>query len=129
MRIIEKNIFMSLIIIVILLHIPVHIDAAAPNVSSTNKLINQYFMDGLSFYLQRDFKNASELWQKVLELEPSHSRARIYFEKAFKKYQNMEINFYHGLKLYTEVKYREAIVFFKKALFVNPRHSKALYYT
>lgn len=93
-----------------------------------NSKIEELFMKGLNYYIQRDFKRASESWEKVLNLEPTHSRAKIYFEKAFKKYQNMEINFYQGLHKFSDEKFREAIPFFKKTLFINPRHKKALYY-
>ncbi len=96
----------------------------------TNKieLINKYFKKGVTYYITRDFKKASEMWKKVLEIEPSHKRAKIYFEKAFKKYQKMEVNFYTGLDYFSKRKYRKAIKYFKRTLLINPRHKKAKYY-
>ena len=49
-------------------------------------------------------------------------------EKAFTKYNTMEVNFYQGLDYFNMEKYGEAIPHFKKTLMVNPRHQKALYY-
>lgn len=90
--------------------------------------IEKYFMDGVNYYIGRDFKNAAEMWKKVLDLEPSHKRARMYFEKAFNKYQDMQVNYYKGLKKYKANECRDAIPYFKKALLINPRHEKARQY-
>jgi len=65
--------------------------------------IEKYFMDGVNYYIGRDFINAAEMWKKVLDLEPSHKRARMYFEKAFNKYQDMQVNYYKGLKKYMQM--------------------------
>ncbi len=86
------------------------------------------FTRGLNYYIQREFKKAAEEWKKILDRNPTHARAKIYMEKAFLKYNAMEINFYKGLDKFNQEKYAEAIPFFKKTLMINPRHKKAIYY-
>ena len=81
--------------------------------------IQFFFMEGLSFYVKRDFKRASELWWDVLELEPSHNKAKIYYEKAFKKYQDMTVNFLTGKKMYNKAGYKDAITYLKRTLFIK----------
>lgn len=123
-----KYIILFLVLIVFLYVPNVYAVRASKGIGEKDKIIDQYFMEGINFYLKRDFKNASELWKKVLELQPTHNRAKIYFEKAFQKYQDMEINFYHGLYYFTKEKYNDAIKYFKKTLLINPKHKKAIYY-
>lgn len=92
------------------------------------EIIEKYFMDGVNYYIARDFKNAAEMWKKVLDLEPTHKKARMYFEKAFEKYQTMQVNYYKGLREYKKGNCKKAIPFFKKTLLINPRHEKARHY-
>lgn len=86
------------------------------------------FTKGLNYYIQREFKLAAEEWKKLLDRNPEHSRAKIYMEKAYAKYNEMEINFYKGLGLFVKEQYCESIPFFKTTLMINPRHEKATYY-
>lgn len=90
--------------------------------------VEAVFTRGLSYYIQREFKKAALEWKKLLDRNPNHSRAKIYMEKAFTKYNNMEINFYKGLDLFNKEKHREAIPFYQRTLMINPRHLKAIYY-
>ncbi|MBU1077629.1 MAG: hypothetical protein KKH98_10075, partial [Spirochaetes bacterium] len=90
--------------------------------------VETIFTRGLNFYIQREFKKAALEWKKLLDRNPYHSRAKIYMEKAFTKYNEMEINFYKGLDQFNLEQYREAIPFFQNTLMVNPRHQKAIYY-
>ncbi len=90
--------------------------------------VETIFTRGLNYYIQREFKRAALEWKKVLDRMPTHSRAKVYMEKAYKKYNKMEINFYKGLDKFNLEKYREAIPYFKKTLMINPRHKKAIYY-
>ena len=90
--------------------------------------VETIFTRGLNFYIQREFKKAADEWKKVLDRMPTHTRAKIYMEKAYSQYNRMEINFYKGLDKFNLEKYKEAIPFFKKTLMINPRHKKAMYY-
>lgn len=123
-----KNIILFLVLIVFLYVPNAYAVRPSKGIGEKDKIIDQCFMEGINFYLQRDFKKASELWKKVLEMQPTHNRAKIYFEKAFQKYQDMEINFYHGLYCFTKEDYHKAIEYFKKTLLINPGHKKAIYY-
>ena len=92
------------------------------------RMIKQYFMEGVKYYIQRDFKNAANLWQKVLDLDPDHKKAKEYFEKAAKLYTDMEGSFYKGIDSFNKEKWKRAISSFERTLFINPRHEKAIYY-
>ncbi|MBU1077937.1 MAG: hypothetical protein KKH98_11635, partial [Spirochaetes bacterium] len=127
----KKLILFLLLLLTVALFLPVTgVNAVRPSkgVGEKDKIIDDFFMQGLKSYIQRDFKGAAESWQKVLELQPTHNRAKIYFEKAFYKYQTMETNFYRGLNHFNKENYKTAIPFFKETLIVNPRHQKAIYY-
>ncbi len=56
-------------------------------VTSTYALesIETIFTRGLNYYIQREFKNAAIEWKKVLDLDPNHTRARTYMERAYSK--------------------------------------------
>jgi len=92
--------------------------------NTNQELINKYFQEGINFYIARDFKSAAEMWKKVLDLEPTHQQAKIYFEKAYEKYQEMMMNYYKGIESYKKDKCNEAIDYFKKSLLINPRFEK-----
>ena len=62
--------------------------------------IKQLFMDGVNYYIQRDFKNASDKWDQVLGLDPDHEKAKEYYEKAFNLYDDMQQNYFKGLELF-----------------------------
>ena len=64
--------------------------------------VEAVFTRGLSYYIQREFKKAALEWKKLLDRNPNHNRAKIYMEKAFTKYNNMEINFYKGLDFFNK---------------------------
>jgi len=93
-----------------------------------NKQIESIFTRGLNYYIQREYKKAAMEWKKVLDIDPTHERSREYMEKAFSKYNMMEVSFYQGLDLFNAEQYEEAIPYFKQVLMINPRHEKALYY-
>ncbi|MBN1898301.1 MAG: hypothetical protein JW827_05960 [Spirochaetes bacterium] len=119
------------IIFTIILFFSIFPDFLLCQVQSNTKnsnIIETYFLEGVNFYISRDFKNAAEMWKKVLDREPSHKRARMYFEKAYDKYQEMETNFYQGLRRYKNDECEKAIPYFKRTLLVNPRHEKARHY-
>ncbi|MDD5066961.1 MAG: tetratricopeptide repeat protein [bacterium] len=121
----------TLPLILILIFVPVLSPflAAQTGVSmSREKLLESFFQKGVNYYIQRDFKSATQEWKKVLEIEPSHQKAKIYFEKAFTKYQDMEKNYYLGLAQFNQGQCEKAIPYFKNTLLINPRHKKALYY-
>ncbi|MBN1897158.1 MAG: tetratricopeptide repeat protein [Spirochaetes bacterium] len=84
------------------------------------------FTRGLNYYIRREFKLAAEEWKNLLDQNPNHTRAKTYMEKAYNKYNQMEINFYKGLHFFLKEQYCESIPFFKNTLMINPRHEKAL---
>jgi len=86
------------------------------------------FTKGLNYYIKREFKLAAEEWKRLLDRNPNHSRAKAYMEKAYNKYNEMEINFYKGLQLFLKEQYCDAIPFFKNTLMINPRHERATNY-
>ena len=86
------------------------------------------FTKGLNYYIKREFKLAAEEWKRLLDRNPNHSRAKAYMEKAYNKYNEMEINFYKGLQLFLKEQYCDAIPFFKNTLMINPRHERATHY-
>lgn len=93
-----------------------------------NKIIKKYYMEGMNYYLQYDFKNALKLWKKVVKIEPSHKKAKIYFKKAFKKNKDIKLSLNNGKNSFNQKKYLEALSHFKKIFFINPKHKKALNY-
>lgn len=98
------------------------------NTGYTSEPIETIFTRGLSYYIQREFKKAALEWKKLLDRNPNHRRAKLYMEKAFTKYNNMEINFYKGLDNFNKSRFKESIPFFQKTLMINPRHQKGIYY-
>ena len=76
--------------------------------------VESIFTRGLNYYIQREFKKAALEWKKLLDREPNHGRAKQYMEKAFSKYNIMEINFYRGLNQFNQEQYRESIPYFQK---------------
>ncbi len=99
-----------------------------PEMLSAYETDETIFIKGLNYYIKREFKTAAEEWKKVLDRNPAHTRAKLYMEKAYQKYNDMEINFYTGLGLFLKEKYCECIPYLKKTLMINPRHQKAIYY-
>ena len=86
------------------------------------------YSKGVNFYLQRDFKQAAFMWQSVLEQEPNNKKAQEYMEKAYNKYNSMQVYFYKGLKYYKENDCTNAIENFQQALIINPNYEKARHY-
>ena len=90
--------------------------------------IETLFTRGLNYYIRREYKKAAMEWKKILDREPTHRRSKVYMEKAFTKYNVMEVNFYQGLDFFNFEEYKKAVPHFKETLMVNPRHLRALYY-
>lgn len=120
----------KILVSLLLVFCPCMLSGAGQADKATNKeaVVESFFQKGVTFYIQRDFQSATTEWQRVLELEPAHQKAKIYFERAYEKYQDMEKNFYFGLDSYKKGECQPAVDYLKKTLLINPRHKKALYY-
>lgn len=86
------------------------------------------YMKGINAYIQREFKAAAYYWRRVLEINPQNEKAQSYMEKAYDKYNAMQLHFYNGVGFFNENNFTNAIAEFQETLMINPNHEKAIYY-
>ena len=87
-----------------------------------------YFRTGLKSYLQRDFKKASEEWQKTLAIDANNKKAKNYLNKAQEKYYKALELYYQGVDSFGNKNFSKAEEQFKQSLLINPLDKKAKYY-
>jgi len=87
-----------------------------------------YFRTGLKSYLQRDFKKASEEWQKTLAIDANNKKAKDYLNKAQGKYYKALELYYQGVDSFGNKDFSKAEDQFKQSLLINPLDKKAKYY-
>ncbi len=99
------------------------------------------FKEGYSFYKQRDYKKAKELFEKALSVNPKYKKAESYIKKSNAKLEGerkvsikkrikeqkveSEDIFKEGYSFYKQRDYKKAKELFEKALSVNPKYKKA----
>jgi outer membrane protein OmpA-like peptidoglycan-associated protein len=99
-------------------------DTAGPQ----SELAKEYYLNGIKYYIKRDFKKATEGFYKALELNPDDKQTKEYMAKAHEKYyRSMEL-FFNGTECFKNRDYVNAAEYFKQTILINPLHEKAVYY-
>lgn len=97
---------------------------ADTKVEEAKKLYNE----GLKFYLKRDFRQASDLWNKALILDNNNEKVKEQLDKAQAKYYESLQLFYQGVDEFKKGNYENAEKSFKDSLMINPLDEKTKYY-
>ncbi len=100
------------------------VSMADNKIEEAKKLYNE----GLKYYLKRDFKNASQEWNKALLLDNENEKIKEYLDKAQSKYYESLQLFFQGLDDFKRGNYPAAEKAFQDSLLINPLDEKAMYY-
>ncbi len=93
-----------------------------------NKRIKEYFEEALRYYKQYEFIHAAKIWQKVLQLDHNHQKAKTMYTNAQKKYTAMMTYYYYGLAAMQTNNWQGGIDKLSACLMINPRHKDARHY-
>jgi len=98
-------------------------------------LKKKYFGSATKSYLKEDYTKAIEMWEKVLELDPSHELSRQKIEKAGKmkelkekegKKAQVEYHYMRGVDFYLDEDLANAKKEFKQALKIDRDHQPTI---
>lgn len=92
------------------------------------------YQEGVQRYGKGEYEAAARFFQKALQYDPNHSRAREFLRNSLarsggeKKEMTGEVKekFYQGIQLYSDGKYEEALTVWEEALELDPQNIKLL---
>ncbi len=119
------KIILSVCIVILL---PMNLWPQEPVDEESLKESEEHFNKGVQYYIQRDYRNASDEWMKSLMLNPNNNKAKGYFDKSQKKFNDFLMAFFNGIDKFRNSEYQEAKKDFKKAVLINPNDERAKYY-
>jgi len=98
------------------------------------ELMRKYFGQATKYYRQEQYEKAIRMWEKVLELDPTHeiSKEKIQKAKEMKKLKEkkgkesqIEYHYQRGVEFYLEGDLKKAKEEFNKVLQISPDHPQA----
>jgi len=109
--------------------------------------IDKHYFQGIDYYAEGQFKKAIKEWEAVLMLDPAHSGAKEYLEKARDKIasansrrekrqgtarrakeEKVEVYYRQGINYYLAGKFKDAIGQWEEVLKIEPSHNSAKEY-
>jgi len=105
--------------------------------SEEEKVANKkkYFGSATKYYLKENYTKAIEMWEKVLQLDPSHELSRQKIEKAEKmnalkaksgKESQVEYHYMRGVDFYLDEDIANARKEFKEVMRIDPNHQPTI---
>ena len=106
------------------------IEAQRIKTEAKNKLAADQLLQQANIYFQqRNFLQAMELSDQVLQIDATNQEARLLFENCQTNLNDLVDDYYNrGIELYTEDKFEAAIQIWNTVLKINPHHKGALEY-
>ncbi len=111
-------------------------------VTEKQKMADIMFDDGLEYYRKKQYKDAIELWKKVLLIKPGHKESRDFIVAAEAKqeetrkaeeieilareYSQADVLYKKGLKQYEKQDYDKAVKTLESTVKLNPKHESAV---
>jgi tetratricopeptide (TPR) repeat protein len=100
----------------------------------------EYVIEGINYYIKKDYENAIYNWQMALKIDPQNETLKKYIEKAnfemnarkkekklsTEEKQKAEKIYYEAVNAYTSGNLETAVILWKKVLEINPDDIKTM---